>query len=119
MNAGGTLFFVASEPATGTELYRSDGTPEGTLLVGDIVAGPASSNPATLTAAGGLLFFTAATLQIGREMWVLDPNETPAGGDTIRRDHAEGGETALALKAVRGRAGEAAGPVRRIGHPVP
>ncbi|HEY1012804.1 MAG TPA: ELWxxDGT repeat protein, partial [Herpetosiphonaceae bacterium] len=42
--AGDTVFFAATAPDTGRELWRSDGTPAGTALVADLQPGPASSN---------------------------------------------------------------------------
>lgn len=39
----GDLLFFASDPATGQELWRSDGTPEGTELVVDLRPGSASA----------------------------------------------------------------------------
>ena len=42
---GDTLFFCDSQPGTGVELWKSDGTEAGTVLVRDINPGPGSSNP--------------------------------------------------------------------------
>src|SRR5205814_1395053 len=58
---GDTLFFAgAVDDAFGgnTELYMSDGTEAGTVLVSDIVPGPGSSSPSNLTKVGNTLFFT-------------------------------------------------------------
>src|SRR6185295_10658417 len=52
-SAGGTLFFTASDAATGNELWKSDGTAAGTMLVKDINPGAASSGPASLTDVNG------------------------------------------------------------------
>src|SRR5437867_3665227 len=43
INVNGTLFFTAVHPDTGRELWKSDGTPEGTVLVKDINPGTASA----------------------------------------------------------------------------
>ena len=45
-DVGGTLFFTADDGIHGRELWTSDGTEEGTVLVKDIDPGPASG-PAT------------------------------------------------------------------------
>lgn len=54
------------------ELWRSDGTEEGTTLLKDLNHTPASSFPDTLTAAGGFLFFVASDEDHGRELWKSD-----------------------------------------------
>ena len=38
-NVGGTLFFTANDGINGTELWKSDGTAAGTVLVKDINPG--------------------------------------------------------------------------------
>ena len=58
-NVGGTLFFTANDGVNGTELWKSDGTAAGTVLVKDINPGSSSSYPRYLTNVGGTLFFTA------------------------------------------------------------
>ncbi|MBI2381501.1 MAG: hypothetical protein HYV16_12185 [Gammaproteobacteria bacterium] len=50
------LYFSAYTPATGQELWRTDGTAEGTVLFSDIIPGPASSYPARFKALGGKLY---------------------------------------------------------------
>src|SRR6267378_3233631 len=40
---GSTVFFVARDPTNGTELWKSDGSDVGTVLVKDIVSGTGSS----------------------------------------------------------------------------
>ena len=49
----------ASHDSPGRELWRSDGTPEGTVLVADILPGPKSSQMSFLTLAGDSLYFSA------------------------------------------------------------
>lgn len=76
---GSKVFFVASEPLTGKELYVSDGTPNGTILI-DINPGKGSSTPANLIEMNGVLYFTATDgpqSSSGTELWRSDG--TPTG----------------------------------------
>jgi ELWxxDGT repeat protein len=50
-----TLFFAATDGAHGVELWRSDGTAEGTAMVKDIAPGAAGSSPAHLVVIGARL----------------------------------------------------------------
>lgn len=68
--AGGFLYFAATDEAHGTELWRTDGTREGMVMVSDVFPGADSSQPEELTADGGRLFFTADDGLRGRELWV-------------------------------------------------
>lgn len=68
----GVVYFTAATPSTGTELWKTDGTPEGTVLVQDINPGSNSSSPANLTNVSGALFFTAMNPVTGTELWITD-----------------------------------------------
>src|SRR5262249_3826844 len=60
MAAGnGFLLFTAYDDATGVELWRSDGTAAGTMLLKNINKWTYDSNPSALLAVGGALFFQA------------------------------------------------------------
>lgn len=71
---GQQLYFngATGEAGTDAELWRSDGSAEGTHQVRDIQAGEASSSPRSLTVLGARLFFTADDGEHGRELWVSD-----------------------------------------------
>ena len=56
---GSTLYFSANDGATGTELWKSDGTAAGTVLVKDILLGPAGSSPFDMINVNGVLEFYA------------------------------------------------------------
>ena len=75
----GTLFFAGFQEATGTELWKSDGTPEGTVLVKDIRPGPDSSEPKGLVALRGAVLFAASSMAGG--LWRSDG--TAAGTTSI------------------------------------
>jgi ELWxxDGT repeat protein len=81
-NANGTLFFTAFDGTNGFELWKSDGTPAGTVLVEDIRPGADDSLPAGLT--NGTLFFTADD-GANKELFEL-PLETA----NARSDHVPG-----------------------------
>lgn len=67
-NVNGILYFCAQTP-DGFELWKSDGTASGTVLVKDIVTGSGDSNPSNLTNVNGALFFSATDVINGTELW--------------------------------------------------
>ena len=76
---GTYLFFIGVDAAHGAELWRTDGTPAGTVVVADIVPGPDSafefygpSNPTTLVATTNKVIIVAETPAQGKELWVSD-----------------------------------------------
>ncbi|RYE06774.1 MAG: hypothetical protein EOP51_34220, partial [Sphingobacteriales bacterium] len=86
---GNALFFTATASAAqGEELWKTDGTDAGTVLVKDINTGASlSSNPRYLTAVGNQLFFVANDLQsstlINDELWISDGT---AAGTTMLKE---------------------------------
>lgn len=70
----GLLFFIADDSIHGRELWQTDGTEEGTVLVGDIWPGRTQSGIKYLTAVGNSLHFTASDSIHGTELWGLDVN---------------------------------------------
>ena len=84
---GGHIYFRSSTPSAGIltagELWRTDGTPAGTTLVKDIYTGLLNaSNPNSLLATGGVLYFSAFEPATGRELWKSDG--TNAGTVMVR-----------------------------------
>jgi ELWxxDGT repeat protein len=67
----GRLFFVAGTPETGFELWRSDGTPSGTVPLPEVAAGPEDGGIEALVATGQRLFFSASDPLHGRELWTV------------------------------------------------
>jgi ELWxxDGT repeat protein len=97
---GSNLFFRAYTPADGEELWKSDGTLDGTVMLKDLYPGctqPAfggckvnSSNPQGFFAANGFLFFLA-TDGTGMHLWRTDgtPGQTVRVNDLIVEDYWE------------------------------
>nr|WP_255651310.1 ELWxxDGT repeat protein [Corallococcus sp. AS-1-12] len=88
----GNLYFTAVEsdyPGAGVELWRSDGTPEGTGRLADIFPGQEGSYPRGLTVFEGLLYFSADDGVHGRELWRSDGT---TAGTRLARDIRPGAE---------------------------
>src|SRR5699024_4407850 len=101
VDAGGALYFGARGHGTGgQELWRSDGTADGTYLVKDIRRGDNGSSPDELTVVNDRLFFSATTGSAGRELWTSDGTED--GTVMVRDIHPAAGADPRALEAVGG-----------------
>jgi ELWxxDGT repeat protein len=98
----GTLYFSAFTPATGVELWKTDGTPAGTAMVKDAVPGVSGLYPQEMTARpDGTVFFTGYANDSGdRELWKTDGT---AGGTVLVRDiRPDGASNPHGLTAVGG-----------------
>lgn len=73
---GKFVLFVATDLQHGRELWRTDGTLSGTILVKDIVPGPYSSYPTILMHTGSLVFFSVSE-ESKSGLWRSDG--TPSG----------------------------------------
>lgn len=71
ITVGKTCFLRASDGVRGAELWKTDGTVKGTVLLQDIAVGAGSSDPDLFTPAGSRVFFTANDNSTGRELWEI------------------------------------------------
>lgn len=74
---GGVFYFTGVTNAHGRELWRSDGTPQGTFMVKDLVPGDEDSNPEGFVALGNQLIFSA-----DKKLWRSDG--TPQGTRVLK-----------------------------------
>jgi ELWxxDGT repeat protein len=82
------FYFVATTPEVGKEIWKTDGTVLGTMLLKDIVPGPAGiSYVGSAAVINNKLLFTATESTNGREFWVTDGTAT---GTSIVKDIATG-----------------------------
>jgi ELWxxDGT repeat protein len=82
-DVNGTLFFSANDGVNGQELWKSDGTDAGTVMVKDILPGAGTSDAYDLTNVNGTLFFTANDGVNGQELWKSDGT---TAGTTLVKD---------------------------------
>ncbi len=73
---GASLYFAANDGRTGSELWKSDGTADGTVLVKDIVPGSDGSQPDEFVVTPSHLFFRVNSM----ELWAIDRNATSGIG---------------------------------------
>jgi len=75
INAGGTIYFIATDGTHGKELWKTDGTEGGTEMVKDINPGTADAGIYALGAFNGALYFFANDGVNGPQLWKSDGTE--------------------------------------------
>ena len=76
---GGTVYFTAYDMTYGAELWKSDGTAQGTQLVDDINSGPLGSDPQRLVESNNQLYFAAHDGSSPQQNQLWTTNGTAAG----------------------------------------
>lgn len=69
---GNIVLLAMGTQDQGEELWRTDGTAQGTYLLKDIVPGPSSSAPGQFVNHDGLVYFCAYDAVHGQELWRTD-----------------------------------------------
>lgn len=102
-NINGLLYCAADDGNHGKELWQSDGTASGTVMVQDIYGGNQGSHPSDLVAMNNKLYFSATDPTHGRELWDPPPVE-PSFTNVLVNDptadltsHDTQSETAMVL----------------------
>jgi ELWxxDGT repeat protein len=84
----GKLIFKGFTPATGIEIFVTDGTPGGTTLISDIYPGTTGSIPDDeMAVLNGFVYFTASRPAEGRELWRTNGT---LGGTSLVKDMVSG-----------------------------
>ena len=85
---GAGLVFRACDSEHGCELWKSDGTALGTVLVADLWKGEGSGNPTGFLPSGPRVFFRAGDGSHGASLWVTDG--TAAGTQRLLQRSSKG-----------------------------
>ena len=84
---GSTLYFSANDGSNGAELWKSNGTSSGTVMVMDINPNTlSSSNPGGFLLIGDMLCFSATDGASGVELWSV---EVGPSGNIVAPGHVE------------------------------
>ncbi len=100
----GVYYARFSDGVNGAELWRSDGTAAGTVMVKDINPGSGTSWPIMFSEMNGELYFAAYDSESGMELWKSDGSAT--GTTLVKNINPNGNSEPLWLTAVTTAAGE-------------
>jgi ELWxxDGT repeat protein len=98
----GLVYFSADDMVHGRELFRTNGTSAGTVLVADIAPDEAYSDPKFMTKLGSLVYFSADDGATGIELWQTDGTATGTV-QVMDLNPGEEGSEPTALKAFQGK----------------
>ena len=72
LTLGDEVFFYGNDGIHGVELWKTDGTDSGTVMIKDINPGKANSKISYMTKVKNVIYFTAYTAEHGAELWRTD-----------------------------------------------
>lgn len=87
INIGSRIFFVANNGTNGNELWVSDGTESGSMMVKDINVGSSNASIVKITPYNNKAFFKANSSTNGYELWMSDGTES---GTQILKEFSAG-----------------------------
>lgn len=91
---GNTIYFSADDGVNGRELWKSDGTEQGTVLVKDATPGSEGYTPQVFTVAKDILYYKYDDGVHGHELWRSDGTEA---GTFMVKDIDEGSSGSMAF----------------------
>ncbi|RFS17744.1 ELWxxDGT repeat protein [Emticicia sp. C21] len=98
--SNGVLYFIVNDGVNGTELWKSNGTAGGTVMVKNINPNASSAAPTNLTDINNTLYFVAEDGTNGRELWKT--NGTEASTVMIQNIHATGSSNPSNITSING-----------------
>ncbi len=90
VNVNGVVYFRADHPSFGSELFKSDGTTNGTVLIKDINKGQSGSVPQFIAGLENIILFSADDGAAGHELWKSDGT---ANGTVLVKDIMPGSDS--------------------------
>jgi len=86
-NINDTVFFGATDGTSGQELWKTDGTSAGTVMVGDINPGAGDSKPLWFTKINNTIYFSAESTTSDAELWKYDGTTGTSGIYSLINNH--------------------------------
>jgi ELWxxDGT repeat protein len=100
-NGYGTLYFVKGGSLYGSELWKSDGTTTGTVIVKDVNVGPRNSQPWYITECNGKVLFSLHEAKTGAELWATNGSAaTTALVKDINTTSTSSSDAAISFKGI-------------------